>query len=212
MSQLKKFFDQTLMQAGPELMEMPWESKEFYSMWLSQTYHYVNHSTRLILMAGAHFDHSKDAFHRRFIDYCREERNHEKLAVNDIKGLGLSLADLPELTSTKCFYQSQYYWIQNKSAVSFFGYILALEGIAVTYGSKFFERAIAAHGPKAVSFLKVHVNEDVEHVAMAFEHLKDINQTELIQIQENMVQSMETYKTMLVNCAHFQKKKMGKAS
>ena len=93
--------------------------------------------------------------------------SHEILALRDLKQLGLSLEQYPEFPSTRSFYQTQYYMIEHVSPWSFWGYILMLEGLALTKGPWMFNEIKQHHGEKAGSFVKVHAAEDVGHMAEA---------------------------------------------
>ncbi len=179
-----------------KLVESPWEDKEFYANWLSQTYYFVSNSTRLISLAGSLFPDNK--LHHRFVDHAKEERNHELLLTNDLKHLGMELQS--EFASTSGFYQSQVFWMFFRSPASFFGYVLCLEGIAVDYGQKAFERVQAAHGKKASNFLKVHSEEDVGHLDKAFELLEGLSPEQRQQIEQNLRQCAAMYSGILDEC------------
>jgi thiaminase len=179
-----------------KLVEAPWEDKEFYANWLSQTYYFVSNSTRLISLAGSLFP--DNMLHHRFVDHAKEERNHELLLTNDLKHLGKNLQN--EFASTSGFYQSQVFWMFFRSPASFFGYILCLEGIAVDYGQKAFDRVKAAHGLKASNFLKVHSEEDVDHLDKAFELLERMTPEQRQHIEQNLRQCVAMYTGILEEC------------
>src|ERR1700733_16022871 len=92
----------------------PWEDPRAYAFWLGQTYYFARITTRLLIMAGAHFDYSLQQLHLRFIDHAKEERGHEKILIQDLKALDSNIERIPELTSTAGLYQSQFYWIQHQ--------------------------------------------------------------------------------------------------
>jgi thiaminase len=178
----------------------PWEDQSFYANWLAQTYHFVVNSTRLIAFCGSFF--KDDKLHQRFVDHAKEERNHEFLLTNDLKHLGgYKIETLPEMPITAGFYQSQLYLIMMKSPAAFFGYIFCLEGLAVDCGGKLYERTKAAHGQKAANFLKVHSDEDVDHLESAFKMLESLSKEEVDLVEKCLRQSAGLYEQILRQCA-----------
>src|ERR1700759_4809256 len=145
----------------------PWQDRFVYGAFLAQTYHYVCHSTRLLALAASRFRFADEKTHRRFVKHATEEMSHEVLAVRDLNNLGLSLDQFTEFPSTRAFYQTQYYMIEHVSPWAFWGYILMLEGLALTKGPWLYNEIKQHHGEKAASFVKVHAAEDVGHMAEA---------------------------------------------
>jgi len=181
----------------------PWENPEAYKMWLGQTYYFARMTTRFLALTGAHLDLSYDQLHQRFMDHVREERGHERILLQDLKAMGAEIHEIPELASTAGFYQSQFYWIQHRHPLSFFGYIITLEGLALEYGTEACRRAASAHGPKAANFLKVHAEEDKDHTEKAFQQLESLHLDSKIEglIIENFKLSTQLYKLMLKEAA-----------
>ena len=178
-------------------LSFPWNEKDCYASWLSQTFHFVSHSTRLIALAASRFYRDKDSLHNRFLEHISEEKFHERLALKDLKNLGVEISDYPELAITKGFYQSQYYQIERESPESFLGYILALEGMAVLAGEKVFQVVSKTFGSPASNFIRVHAQEDKEHIESAFEHLLTLDPTNYKKAFNNFIQSGELYISML---------------
>ncbi|MDP9151834.1 MAG: iron-containing redox enzyme family protein [Myxococcota bacterium] len=178
----------------------PWEERAAYADWLAQTYYYVRHTTRLIASAAARFpiDERGNSFHHRFAAHLGEEKKHEQLAIHDLKHLGASIADLREHPSTRMFYESQYYKIEHLGPVVHFGYILPLEGVGPASGKRIIDRVAAAHGPKCVSFLRLHSDDDVEHLEKALTMVAGVTPTERALIEDNMRQTIHGYCTMLL--------------
>lgn len=179
------------------IINFPWENKKAYAMWLAQTYSMVNHSTRLVALAGAYADLNDNEMHARFIDHSREERGHQLVGISDLEVLGYQLQDFPCLAPSACMYQIQYYWIQHRGPASFFGYTLALERLAADFGREVYERTSQAHGHKACKFLKLHSVADLDHIESAYQVLSKLN---LVQTQlaiENLELSAHLYRWML---------------
>jgi thiaminase len=172
-----------------------------YGAFLAQTNYYVSHSTRLLALAASRFRFSEEQLHRRFIKHATEEMSHETLALRDLKNLGFSLRQFPEFPSTRAFYQTQYYMIEHVSPWSFWGYILMLEGLAVTNGAWLYNEIKQHYGEKAGSFVKVHAAEDVGHMAEAEKAMESLPERERPLVIEQIANSCFYYCSMLEQCA-----------
>jgi len=187
---------------GRAVQAVPWREKPVYGAFLAQTYYYVRHSTRLLTLAASRFQHSDESTHRRFVKHATEEMSHETLALRDLKHLGFSLEDFAEFPSTRAFYQTQYYMIEHVSPWSFWGYILMLEGLALTKGPWLFNEIQQFHGEKAAGFVKVHAAEDVGHMAEAERALQSLPEREHPLVVEQIANSCFYYCAMLAQCQH----------
>lgn len=185
------------------ITQYPWENKFAYATWLAQTFYMVNHSTRLVALAGAHAPLDRNFLHDRFVDHSKEERGHQLVCVSDLKSLGYSLAQIPCLSPSATMYQVQYYWIQFRGAVSFFGYTLALEALAECFGPEIYKRVSDAHGAQRAKFLKLHSDADVGHLEEAFKSLSKIDESEALLVLENMNLSSDIYREMLIKGREF---------
>lgn len=188
--------------ACDKLLQYPWEDKVRYQDWLAQTYYYVRHSTRLLAAAASRFpfDETGEQFHVRFGKHIGEERSHEKLALHDLKVLGVQELP-PELSVTRAFYATQYYKIDRQSPYALMGYILMLEATGPMCGGQILERVRQAHGDKCCSFLKLHTEEDVRHVEIALQQVASLNETEQSIVKQSLRQSTHAYCAIL---AHIQ--------
>lgn len=182
------------------LLSAPWEDPAFYSQWLAQTTYFVSHSSRLLALCAAHCPMEKQNFHLRFLAHAAEEKGHEKMAQKDLSQLGYSLHDLPELSSTQSFYQPQYYWIQYKSPLAFLGYIFCLELLAKEVGPFIYKKVLDSYGGKAQLFIRVHAEEDEDHVEKAVELLQLLNEEEQQYALANLQQSCQNYEQILRDC------------
>jgi uncharacterized ferritin-like protein (DUF455 family) len=178
----------------------PWQDKTVYGAFLAQTNYYVSHSTRLLALAASRFRFTEEQLHRRFIKHATEEMSHETLALRDLKHLGFALKQFPEFPATRAFYQTQYYMIEHVSPWSFLGYILMLEGLAITKGPWLFNEITQYHGEKAGSFVKVHAAEDIGHVADAEKAMAALPEAERPLVIEQIANSCFHYCTMLQQC------------
>jgi hypothetical protein len=199
MTNLKDLAMQEMEKTSSIILGYPWHDAKAYGMWLSQTYYMVCHSTRLVALAGAYCALDKNVLHARFVDHSKEERGHEKVCVADVQALGYQLNDFPQLYQSAAMYQVQYYWIQHRHPTSFFGYTLALECLAATFGPRLHQMVNDAHGPKASRFLKLHSEDDVEHTQAAYEQIKSLGEAEQLLVKENLLLSSEIYRAMLID-------------
>lgn len=170
--------------------------KHMYAQWLSQTYYFVCHSTRLLAVACSLFNWDKNDLHYRFAEHIKEERNHELLAIKDLNEIGYNIEQFEELPETAAFYQTQYYWIERVNPISLYGYILCLEGFATQGAVPFYETVCAIYGKKAGTFLKVHTCEDVGHLEKALSFLESVNIEEKHIIEKNLKLSCTLYKNI----------------
>jgi hypothetical protein len=200
---VKRTIESVSQEVARALLGFPWEHKQAYAAWLTQTFFYVRHSTRLLAAAAARFslDNRGNAFHLRFGAHIGEERSHEKLALHDLKQLGASTDALRELSSTRMFYETQYYKINYVDPFALYGYILMLEATGPVCGGEIVERVTRAHGPKCATFLKLHAEEDVDHVQRALEMVAELDPATHEIVLQNLHQSARAYCLMLLEIA-----------
>lgn len=144
--------------------QVKFSNPEVYADWLAQTYYFVKHSTRLLCLSAGLCPFEYQFFHNRAISHAAEEKNHEKLVETDLKNLGYKLEQFPEHPATTAFYQCQYFSIQNENPLAFLGYVYLLEYLSISLGVRLHKEMLPLVGPKAVNFLKVHSEDDVEHI------------------------------------------------
>lgn len=180
--------------------QMPWEDPVFYANWAAQTRYYVSHSTRLLALGAVRTSLNNQELHQRFLKHAEEEKGHEKLCDLDLKSLGYQKDHFfPEFPGTAALYQTQYYWMEHQNPLAFFGYIFALECLASNLGPLMLERS-QAHGPKGTHFLRVHVEEDSDHVEKALNQVTQFPPEVIALIEKNMQQSLSNYARMLSEC------------
>lgn len=205
--QFRKNYDQLITKFSDDVMSFPWKNKEAYKGWVSQTYFYVKHSTRLLALAAARCKQNEEDLHKRFIAHLNEEKGHEVMAFNDLKNLGDHMDNYTEIPVTSLFYQNQYALIEHNGAQAFFGYVLALEGMAANIGKKIYQTVLAEHGQKATMFWKVHSEDDIEHIELALRQVEKMTSEQLGWVISSMEQSCYLYSEMLKASANNQCKK-----
>lgn len=190
---MKQRIETAIETVGTKLKNLDFTHQTTYETWLSQAYYFVKHSTPMLALSAGLSVNDRD-YHIRCIDHLSEEKGHDKMLINDLKFLGTTFSAYPELASTQALYQTQYYWIQHMSPKSFLGYIFLLEGLAVTCGMQILEKVSKFKGN---SFLKNHSEDDVDHLAKAFEVFDKMTETEQKMIVENCELAANLYMTML---------------
>jgi len=196
MKDLKKSYDICISNMLEAVQSFPLENKVAYAMWLRDIYEYAEHSTRILATAGANMPIKHNHLSNRFIIHASEERGHEKLVERDLKTLGYNVADMQATNETKFFYQSLYYWLSKHSnPLGIMGWVLALEGIAVSVAPWAFAKVKEAHSGKAGNFLRVHGEEDPGHLDEAFKMINKLEGEDL----KIVIDSLEQYSNQYVN-------------
>lgn len=174
------------------------KNENYYANWLAQTYYFVRHSTALL---GYSLPHLKsDDLRHHFEKHLGEETRHDLVALKDLQKMKRSISEFQEYNVTQAFYQNQYYRIMFEGGTSLLGYILFLEGIAVHWGKDFYQEVKNTH--QGTSFLRVHVEEDPEHLEGAIKTILSLSQQEQDKILKNMKYSYELYSLMLDHAKH----------
>lgn len=163
------------------------ENKELYTEWLAQTYYFVVHSVPLLVEAAK--TGSTADFRDRCQEHIKEEGGHDKVALNDLKQIGENISSFPEWEWTKNFYGRQYDLVEKRGEL-LLGYILALEGLAILSVPAALP-IIEAYGLKATKFVKIHVEEDQEHLPHAIE--QTLAQDCKEEILANFQQTLDEY-------------------
>lgn len=188
----------TRLKASVDMVAKKLESLDFsdsfqYSVFLSQAYYFVRHSTPMLALSAG-LSVNDRPYHIRCIEHLGEEKGHDKMLLNDLKFMGYKPEDFPELPATKALYQTQYYYIEHVSPTSFLGYIVLLEGLAVVSGKNLLKKV---ENFKGKSFLVSHAADDVEHLEKAFSIIDGYSPDEQERIVENCELAASLYVSML---------------
>lgn len=175
----------------PVIMGFPWQDKKAYAIFLAQVYHFVKHSSRIMSTVAAHLPQEMEAMHTQLLKHATEEMGHQFLAKQDLKFMGYRLEDLPELSSTRMFYEPQYFKASYGNPIGFYGYALALEGTAVMRLKQIYSKCKELYGEKACNFLRVHAEEDENHVEQAIKMLDQLPAPAIQSIEVNLNQSID---------------------
>lgn len=195
--QIQAKFEEVHARMRKETEHFPWHDREAYTSWLAQTLEYVTYGPRVLALTAGHFPLEQTALATRFIQHAAEERGHDKLLHNDAKALGVSLKSLSVLSEAEAFHKSVYFWIYHARPAVIMGWILFLEGLAIRSGPTAFEKVAKAHGAKAGTFLRVHTQEDPDHIEKAMEILKCFSAEELNDVAHGLELYADLYENVL---------------
>jgi len=143
-------------------------TEPIYAAYLRETYHLVQ-QTPFFLSAAA--SRSKEGWLQDFfLNLAIEERHHDRLCVQDLRRLGYDtdsyLACLPGLGTWTMVAQN--HWAATmKDPAALLGFAAATEGLGASLGPTVTE-AMGRYqfALPALNFLKVHSEEDQEHIEM----------------------------------------------
>ena len=195
---LKVLLNQEIQETSKLMQSINWKDPKIYSDFLAQTYYYVCHSTKLLKYCAARVDQKKDhSLYEHLMNHIKEENNHERLCINDMKKTNSKIEDFPEYESTKSLYQVQYYSIEHLHELSFFGYVLFLETLAITHGQVLNQFIVNNYAKNANSFLRVHAEEDIEHSEQMQQMIRTLSKEAQEHIYDNLRQSAYLYRQVL---------------
>lgn len=194
---LRDLYRESMDDISTRIDEFPWEHRSHYANWLRQSYFFVRHSTRLLGFACAKASFEQNQLHLRMAKHVSEEFAHEKLAQKDLNDLGFDCTELAELSATKLFYRNQYYGIERFGAPYLLGYILYLEGLAVTKGPVILKKTEAQYPHVKHMFVRVHAEEDIDHINKAFHQIELLHDCDIELATESLVISHNLYKNIL---------------
>lgn len=169
---------------------------EVYANWLAQTYAFVSHSVRLSALGASRLD-VDHPLAKRMVAHTTEEKGHHLLAKHDIEALGRSLANYPSLGVTNAFYQAQYYKVLFEHPAHLLGQIVMLEAVSAELGPWLLEIVERTFGAKASTFVRVHAQEDQDHVAKALAAVKQLPPEQRQGVEANFDQACEIYYLIL---------------
>lgn len=194
---MEKLFNEKIELLNQAWVKFPWEDASSYAVYLSQTYYYVRHSCRLLAFSAGLAEFSSQGYFGRSIAHIKEEVGHENLAKADISNLGFNLENMNELGVTRALYETQYYKTQQQHPTALLGYIIALEGCAVHSVPQVFKRIEKSHSQKSMAFLKLHSDEDPDHLEKAFQQYEKLSSENKKFVEDNFVQTCQLFSLML---------------
>jgi len=192
---MRREIDSVIQDVGKAMEEVNWDDERTYCNFLAQTYYFATHTVRLLASAASKMEPEDRVFQKRFLEHTREETDHDLILIADLKKFGRSLDEFQEYSSTSLMWQSQSYLI-DKDPLFFMGYIIALEEVAAKFGEKMFSTIKGSH-KKGFQFIKVHSEDDIEHIEHAYKVIDSLDEFRKAQILKNAKQTASAYISML---------------
>jgi hypothetical protein len=196
MDKIKARFHLELKSIKSEFEQINWANPNKYAEFLAQTYFYAQYTTRILALAGVRVSLEERKLHARLLTHAGEERGHDKMLINDLKSLGRNISEFDKSPFTSALYQTQYYMIEHVSPSALYGFILLLEGVSLACGPGLYEK-VGAHFKNSTTYLKVHIEEDEDHVEQNLKAIEGMGQNHMKSIHENLVQTSRFYIGML---------------
>jgi len=118
----------------------------------------------MIAMSAAWSPSGNHEYFMTLVDHIREEHGHDQIAINDLKALDGSIDQYQENGLSRSIWETQFYKIL-KHPSYLFGCGIALETLAAKNLPQLYDRLLKAYPAKACNFVKVHAQEDPQHVS-----------------------------------------------
>jgi pyrroloquinoline quinone (PQQ) biosynthesis protein C len=144
-------------------------TRDEYVRYLTETYHYVKHSTRLLAAAACRLPASNRALFARLMEYSREESGCDDWLLEDLSALGAdpdtAVCSSPS-AETEAMFALQYYLIEHETPLALLGYMYALETLSSQTAAHFAAmlKRVLKLGDDGLRFLVGHGEVDVGHV------------------------------------------------
>jgi hypothetical protein len=196
---MKKMMDDLMHELVENVKAQPWEDSAFYQEYLAQSYYYTFYSVKMLAHAASLTTVDQTSYYKRSIEHIKEEYGHDSLALTDLKRLGGTIDDHPELGVTRALYEPQFYKIQ-RQPTALLGYILALEYLCVTHYKELFKRLEKTYGVKCTNFIRVHAEDDPDHVEKAIAQIKSLPEHEQEAVWKNYEQTCRMFAGFLNEC------------
>lgn len=174
------FYDQLQQQTQAErdyLLSSPiindvWERRidlNLYVSFLTNAYHHVRHTARLMLSAGAELQAHQLWIIDALSDYIAEEKGHEEWILNDLAACGQDkqlIRDSEPDTDIEMMVAFLYDYVNRRNAMGIFGMVQVLEGTSVALATE-----VARIGQEqlklpntAFTYLRSHGSLDIDHL------------------------------------------------
>lgn len=147
-----------------------------YSRYLTNVWHYAQHSATVIGLAGSRCVHEHPKLADYLLHHAREELGHEKWAIDDLAALGLggeALEATRPTTSCAAMIGFEYYIAGHANPVGLFGWLYVLESMGDDLGGVVSDRIRESLDvPSGVKFLQGHGEADEEHTKDIIEQIE----------------------------------------
>ncbi len=197
---MRSTMDKIMQDLVENVKAQPWEDAEFYKEYLAQSFYYTAYSVKMLAHAASLTSPEQTSYYKRSLQHLREEYGHDSLALADLKKLGGKIEDHKELGLTRSLYEPQFFKIQ-RQPTALLGYILALEYLCVSYYKELHQRLEAHYGKTTTHFVRVHAEEDPDHVDKAMAQIEALPEAERAAVWINYEQTCRMFGAFLTECA-----------
>lgn len=148
-----------------------------YARYLENVWHYAQHSSTVIGMAGARCVPTHPQLAQYLLHHAQEELGHEQWALDDLAALGVPAdkvrASRP-VPACAAMVGLEYYLAGHANPVGLFGWLFVLEAMGDDLGHAVAERvAKGLDVPDGVKFLAGHGDADEEHTKDIIKHIAE---------------------------------------
>lgn len=180
-----------------QLNQLNWTRPMIYANWLSQTYFYVRHATRVLCYAASHCNLEQEKLHLKLIQGIGEEQGHEFLALRDLKSLQFKIDQFQEFPETSAYYQTLYHNIRTDGPMSLLGYFISLEGLAAIGMTKMTTTIFNTYGDSKAEFLRMHCKVDERHFQEGLNFVCELEEAEIKVVEKYLILSSHLYEGLL---------------
>jgi heme oxygenase len=152
-------------------------SREVYTKYLMNVWHYAQHSAIVIGMAGARAVARAPELADYLLHHAREELGHEQWALDDLAALGIGKDEVRAsrpVPACAAMIGYEYYIAAHANPIGLFGWLYVLEAMGEDLGGTIAEKLRADLGlEQGVKFLAGHGEADEAHTADLTQQIKE---------------------------------------
>ncbi len=180
--------------------ELPWDSPQFYGIWLGQMRLLVEETVPMFKLAAAKCARRDPAIYQYIINHAVDAFDQEAKISQDIKRVGFYTDKLAQFHETKQIFRSQYYFIHEVEPLCFIGDTLYFESMSSVIGKEILSRLVKVHGAISCSFLIAHTQVCKIHSEHITKVLDMVDPGRLMKIHESINCTHKLFVEMLKKC------------
>jgi pyrroloquinoline quinone (PQQ) biosynthesis protein C len=151
-------------------------SPAVYKHYLSNVWHYAQHSGTVIAIAGARCVQSHPALAAYLLHHAQDELGHDVWALQDLEVMGVDADEVRAsrpLPACAAMIGYEYYLAAHANPVSLFGWLFVLEAMGDDLGHVVARRVREAlNAAEGVKFLAGHGEADEEHTKEIIDQIR----------------------------------------
>ncbi len=148
----------------------------FYRRYLENAWHYAQHSSVVIGLAGSRCVNSHPALAEYLLHHALEELGHDEWALQDLAALGADMAAVHAsrpVPACAAMIGFEYYTAGHANPAGLFGWLYVLEAMGDDLGHLVSEKVAASLSlPDGVNFLAGHGEADEDHTREIIKQIK----------------------------------------